>query len=217
MIRVGMTLALWVVHTSFVGAQTVVSLQPSAYPGTGQAGTSYVALIAANVPAGTIGSGGITVSLEPALAGRAPTSSVPAYWAAQFFSWGLIVFKIPQLDLAEPTAYYASIAGTTPTGSALTSSNASGLTIVPPASIAAITPSEIPVGQVASVSLTGSYTNFLHGITLASFGPGIAVGGAPEGGWGPVTVTSPTTAVARIAVAAGASLGPRSLTVKTGL
>src|SRR6185436_9288886 len=63
-------------------------------------------------------------------------------------------------------------------------------------------------GQTVDVALTGAFTSWVQGTTTASFGAGINLVG--------VTVTSPTTATARIAITAAATLGARDVTVTTG-
>jgi RHS repeat-associated protein len=69
--------------------------------------------------------------------------------------------------------------------------------------------------QTVAVAITGQLTNFVQGTTQASFGPGISVGGAPEGSFGPVTVTGPTAATAQIVVDPAAAPGPRTVQAKT--
>ena len=67
------------------------------------------------------------------------------------------------------------------------------------------------------MSLTGAFTNFVQGATTATFGAGIAVGGAAQGAAGTITVTSATTANAQLTIDAAAALGARDITVKTGI
>ena len=70
--------------------------------------------------------------------------------------------------------------------------------------------------QIVSVTITGQFTHFAQGMTTASFGDGISVGGSPLGGFGPVTVSSPTTATAQISVNICALTGLRSVILRTG-
>jgi RHS repeat-associated protein len=70
--------------------------------------------------------------------------------------------------------------------------------------------------QTVPVTITGQLTHFVQGTTQASFGPGISVGGAAEGGFGPVTVSGPTSATAQIVVNPAATPGPRTVQAKTG-
>ncbi len=69
-------------------------------------------------------------------------------------------------------------------------------------------PTSAPQGNNAQVVLTASGTHFLQDATQASFGSGINVGN--------IKVTSPTTAVADIAVSPGAQIGVHDVSVWTG-
>ena len=64
------------------------------------------------------------------------------------------------------------------------------------------------------MTLTGS--NFVQGITQASFGAGISVGDGTAGVFGPVAVNSDTAAVAQVKISDAAAIGPRTVTVKNG-
>ncbi|MBZ5629159.1 MAG: hypothetical protein LAO06_09880 [Acidobacteriia bacterium] len=80
-----------------------------------------------------------------------------------------------------------------------------------------ISPGSGQPGQTVSVTINGEFTNFVQGTTQANFGPGVSVGGGAQGGYGPVTVTGPRTAVAQVLIAANASVGLRSpIAVQTG-
>jgi hypothetical protein len=91
-----------------------------------------------------------------------------------------------------------------------------GLTINPPPQITSVSPNSGNAGLALAVTITGSYTNFVQGTTMANFGPGIAVGGAAEGQPGPITVNSPTSATAHIAIDAAATAQSQTVTVTTG-
>src|SRR5262249_8853250 len=66
------------------------------------------------------------------------------------------------------------------------------------ATILGVTPNTGQQGQQnLSVAITGQFTHFMQGTTTASFGDGISVGGAAHS-FGPVTVTSPTSATATL-------------------
>ena len=84
------------------------------------------------------------------------------------------------------------------------------------ASIAAINPSTSPAGRTFTAVISGSNTSFVQGQTLASFGPGISVGGASEGQAGPVIVTTPTNASVQLTIDPAAGIGARTVTVTTG-
>src|SRR5205823_4269582 len=86
----------------------------------------------------------------------------------------------------------------------------------PPAIVSSLAPNSGRAGQLVSVTITGSWVNFVQGTTQASFGAGTSVGGGSAGGFGPVTVTGPTTAVASVLINSAASLGTRTVTAKTG-
>ena len=93
---------------------------------------------------------------------------------------------------------------------------ANAFTITPAPQLLSVTPNTLNAGLSATVTLTGSNTHFVQGTTTASFGPGVAVGGGTEGQPGPVTVNSPTTATAQIAVDPAAVAGAQTVTVATG-
>jgi hypothetical protein len=73
-----------------------------------------------------------------------------------------------------------------------------------------------PGASNVAVQLQGTATAWVNGKTVASFGPGISVGGAASGTAGPVTVTSSTTATAVVSVDAAAALSTRTVAVETG-
>src|SRR5208283_1183927 len=81
--------------------------------------------------------------------------------------------------------------------------------------VTVITPNTIQPTQTESVTVTGAFTNWASGTTKANFGPGIAVGGAAAGTFGPVTVNSATSLAASL-VTSGASNGFRSVQIQTG-
>jgi uncharacterized protein (TIGR03437 family) len=80
--------------------------------------------------------------------------------------------------------------------------------------ISSVSPNSASAGQVLTVALNG--TNFIQGQTLANFGAGISVAGAPEGQQGSVTVATPTTATATLTIDPAAATGARTVTVATG-
>ena len=87
----------------------------------------------------------------------------------------------------------------------------------PAASISSLSPNTGQAGQSVAVTITGSFTNFVAGSTKASFGSEISVGGSVPGALGPVTVTSPTGAIAQLTIEPGAAAGPRTVNVQTGI
>src|SRR4030081_3212976 len=78
-----------------------------------------------------------------------------------------------------------------------------------------INPNTITPTQTESVAITGAFTNWVSPTTKANFGPGIAVGGAPAGTFGPVTVNGATSLTASL-VTSGASTGFRTVQIQTG-
>jgi large repetitive protein len=99
------------------------------------------------------------------------------------------------------------------TGSQVVTATFTVLAGVPPVTL--INPNTIQPTQTESVTLTGAFTSWVSGTTKASFGPGIAVGGAAPGALGPVTVNSATSLTASL-VTSGASNGFRSVQIQTG-
>ena len=81
--------------------------------------------------------------------------------------------------------------------------------------ITSITPNTGAPNTSPTVTVTGSFTNWVNQTTVASFGPGISVGGGSAGQPGPVVVTGPNSFTATLAIQSGASIGPHSVTVTT--
>ena len=69
-------------------------------------------------------------------------------------------------------------------------------------------PASASPGQTAVVTIVGQNTNFSNGVTQVNAGAGITVSN--------ISVANGTTLTAQFAVAPGATLGPRSITVTTG-
>ena len=133
---------------------------------------------------------------------------------------GAVSVNGPQLASVNITISPSAIVGartvTVTTGSEVASLT-SGFTVLQGvAEITLITPNVGRTAQTLDVNVTGQFTNWQSGVTRASFGPGISVGGAAEGALGLVTITSTTSATAHIIINSVASLGPRDVTVTTG-
>ncbi len=90
------------------------------------------------------------------------------------------------------------------------------LTVNPAATITSVSPNVGYQGLPMEVTITGLNSHFVQGTTVASFGPGIAVGGAAAGQPGPVTVNSATSVTAAIAVSPTAATGSQTVSVTTG-
>ncbi len=198
-------------------AQSGVSLSSAASPSAGQPGIQSISVTGSGFPAGTIAPADVTVVVEPASGGASSSTQASAV-ATVLGTTRRVTFQIPaSISVNVPTAYLVSISGRTTTGVAFASTNKASLTVNPQARIVSLTPGSVLPGSTTSIAIATQYTNFVQGATQASFGPGVSVGGGAAGGFGLVTVLSPTSATAQIAVSATAASGFRSVTVKTGV
>ncbi len=94
----------------------------------------------------------------------------------------------------------------TTNGQVLTLPNA--LLITPgPAVIAQLSPTNADQGDTVNVTVTGTNTHFMQGVTTADFGPGIAINS--------VQVVSATHAIVRISISATATVGLRTVVLTT--
>ena len=200
-------------------AQTGVKLTATIAPAAGQPGIHSLVATGSGFPSGTIPPANVTITLEPVTPGGGPSVAATATGVATVIATTRrVTFKIPPtLLVGAPTAYTVGVSGTTSTGVAFTSSNRAALTVNPPAEIISVQPALLTSGQSVSTTISTNYTDFLQGATVASFGPGVSVGGAAEGAPGRVTVTSRTTATAQVTINASAAAGPRTVTVATGV
>jgi len=200
-------------------AQSTITLSPVTSPASGQPGVTTIAVIGSNFPSGTIAPAAITVTIQPAVANAGPTATTPAAAVTTIVgSTRRVTFTIPSsIVVSSPAAYLVSISGTTSTNTSFASANQASLRVNPPASISSLSPNTGQAGQAVTVTVTGSFTNFLQGATQASFGAGISVGGGPVGGLGPVTVTSPTSVTAQLVISPSAPTGPQTVLVATGV
>jgi hypothetical protein len=209
------------VSSMFAGipdSETKVTLSNFTQPRAGQALVGSVSVTGEGFPSGTIPPANVTVTLKPATVGGGPTGTTPATSVAPV-SGGKqrVVFRIPaSIAVSTPTAYKVTIAGSTSTGAKFISRNGAALTVNPQSGIIEVLPNSGNAGMSLSVAITGLYTNFVQGATVAIFGPGISVGGAAQGHPGPVTVTSATSATAQIAISPTATAGPVTVTVARG-
>src|SRR5690349_1518800 len=83
-----------------------------------------------------------------------------------------------------------------------------------------INPTTAPIAVTTDITITGTLTSFASGATVANFGPGTTVGDGTAtgvmGGYGPIVVTSPTSATAKVTIDPTAAPGPRYISVMTG-
>jgi hypothetical protein len=89
------------------------------------------------------------------------------------------------------------------------------LAAVPANASVSLSPASGHQADTVTVQITGTDANFVQDNTQASFGPGISVGGAPEGQFGPVTVISATLANASLVISPSARGGQLTATVFT--
>jgi hypothetical protein len=206
---------VFVASSASFAAATKVTLSTDTTPGTGQAGVGYISVVGTGFPSGTISPGAVTLTLTPTTGTPSTTKAVKVKVISG--SEESVTFQIPAaITVTSPAVYAVSLQGQTATGSKFISKNTSALTIDPPASLQTVAPNSANAALALTVTITGAYTSFVQGTTVASFGPGIAVGGAAEGSPGPVTVTSPTTATAQISIDPTAATGAQTVTVTTG-
>lgn len=193
-------------------AQTTVTLVPAASPSSGQAGVTTVSVLGSGFPSGTIPPANVQVTF-----GCTKATTTASAVQILYGSTERVTFTVPAAaSVTSPTACPVSITGSTSGGATFSSGTPATFTLNPPAQIVSIQPNSGAPGQTLQVTLTGLYTNFVQGATLASFGPSISVGGSTDGQLGPVTVTSATTATAQIAISS-AGKGPQAVVVATGI
>lgn len=196
-------------------AQGNVTLSSTTSPASGDPGLTTFNVTGSGFPTGTIPAANValtfyndgsvvaygTATSVTTIAGtvRRVSFQIPAYFSNQFYA---------------PT-FQVAIAGTTSTGAGFSSSNMASLTVAVPA-ISAINPSTSLPGKTLSVSIVGAGYLFVPGVTVVSFGPGISVGGAPEGAPGPVTMNSAGDLIADLAIDPAALPEARTVTVTTG-
>ena len=198
-------------------AQTQVNLSPTTVPGAGQAGVTNVDVTGTGYPTGTILPADTDVKLEPSAGGAEVTTKATAITTI-VGTTRRISFLIPaSINVANPTQYLVSVTGKTSAGTQFASANKARLTSTRGAAVSSVNPNSGIAGQTVTVDINGLFTTFVQGSTQASFGPGISVGGAPAGGFGPVAVTSETRATAQLTISSGAAAGERDVTARTGV
>ena len=199
-------------------AQAQVSLVSTTSPTAGQPGVTTISLTGSGFPSGTITASQVQLRLEPATAGAGAIASATAKTIATVVgSTRRVTFTIPDsISVVSPVLYRVSLSGVTTTGVQFASTNTTSLTVNPAASIASISPGTGFVGRSVTALITGNFTSFVQGSTQASFGAGVAVGSGAPGGFGSVTVNSPTSATAQLTIDANADAGARTVSIRTG-
>lgn len=200
-----------------------IKLNSSTAPTQGQAGLNLVSVTGSGFPTGTILPGNVTVALSPAppAVGASATTEATAIQTI-IGSTRRVQFLIPaSLVTNASTPYLVSISGTTSAAVNSSSTNAATLQIIPPPVIS-LNPSSGQPGTAFSVQISvtntgaGANAGLAQGSTVANFGAGTSVAGAPVGTLGPVTVTGPNSASAQVTIAAGATGGSQQVLVETG-
>src|SRR5437879_362507 len=178
---------------------TAVTLTSPTSPGVAQPGVTMVNLTGSGFPSGIVTPAQTMVNLAPATSGPAESAKITAATLITGTTWR-VTFQVMGPNVASPTLYKVSLSGTPSLGTPFASSNTASLPINPPAAITLLNPASGGSGQSLAVSITGQYTNYVNGATRANFGAGISVGGVAQGAYGPVIVTSPTTATANLVI-----------------
>ncbi len=185
-----------------------VTLLQSTSPAAAEPGVTSISVTGSNFPSGVIPAANVTVSLARS-GGGSPVNAVASAIATVAGTTRRVTFIVPaSVSVQAPTGYTVSLSGTTSTGVAFASANSSTLTVNPAATIS-ITPATGQPGQTLSVAVTGVFSNFLQGPTIAAFGAGITVNS--------VTVANATHATVAISIAPTAVNGSRNVAVTTGL
>jgi len=215
---------------SLAAATGVISGQPTT------AGTSNFTIQVTDTNSAT-STAQFAITINPALSittsSPLPTGTVGVNYSVTLmatggsgiYTWAVSVGSLPAgLSLAAATGVISgqpTAAGTSNFTIQVTDTNSATATApfaltINPALTISITPNSGNAGLSLQIAITGTNTNFVQGVTQASFGPGISVGGAADGGFGPVTVTDATDATAEIAISATAATGSQTVTVTTG-
>jgi hypothetical protein len=214
-VRTGTQVVLLSAAFSVTAGDLPIVLESSTSPAAAIPG-STVGVGGTGYPEGPINPSQVQVTLRPASGGTALTVNATSV-AAINSNNRIVAFSLPaSLSLSAPTAYLVSLRGLGVSGLSFASTNQAQLTINPLPRLLSSTPATANAGATVSVTLRGQFTNFQNTVTQASYGPGVAVGGAPEGSFGPVTVSDATTAVAQLRIAGNAAIGPRDINVRTG-
>ena len=199
----------------FTVNEASVKLNSATVPASAQAGVTTASVTGSGFPSGTIWAANVTVTLTPKAGGSALTTAASSVTPGTGTT-STVAFLVPaSISVATPTLYEVSISGATTTGTPFQSSNASALTVDPTSVITSVSPNNALQGASLTVTINGRYTNFVNGVSLASFGPDISVGGAPPGTPGPITVTTATKATASILINDTAALGADNVVVTT--
>jgi hypothetical protein len=218
------------IHATSSNAETsLVTLTSPPTPGTGTPGITTFTLSTTGLPAGTLIPNQIRLFLEPRVdgAGAPALTLTPTTVGADSSGSRSLTFQVPaNVSFAAATEYLITLYGSTsnygqsPGGITFLSGNRALVTLGPPQApspiISTLNPTVGVQGQTLAVTVTAQNTNFVAGHTVASFGPGISVGGAAPGQFGPVAVNGSAQVIAQVQIANGANLGTRDVELRTG-
>ena len=173
----------------------------------------------------TVGPAAITGPLSPASGGQGETLNVLVTGSQTHFAQGVTTasfgggITVNSVTVNSQTSATVNI--TIPNNTTLASYNVSLITGGEVATIlggftvtngspqlSAVSPPTGTQGITLNVNLTGLYTHFVQGTSVASFGAGITVN--------TLTVSSSTTAVANITISQTATIASRNVSVTTG-
>ncbi|HBY58216.1 MAG TPA: hypothetical protein DEH78_00230, partial [Solibacterales bacterium] len=201
-------LASFALTQALAQSPTPITLTTPTSPTTGQAGVTNINVTASGVPAGTINPAQVVVSLTPQ-AGGAPVNTPALSVTTVVGSTQRFQFRVPPtINVANPTNYLVRISGQTSTGALFQSSNAALLVINPPASLLTSSPSFAARGAIATINVTGSFTNFSSLSSRFDMGTGVTVNS--------LTAPNRTSLTAVVNIAPDAVPGLRAITVTTG-
>ncbi len=178
----------------------------TATSGSASGGVTRVLVLPASSNWLTVAGSGVSASTPISITGSGVTIGTSSRWTGSFpppFVAGL--------DAAVQIGASDGPRSVLVRGASETAMLTGGFEIEPsPASISGVNPVSGPQGATTlSVAITGSSTNFVNGVSVASFsGTGISVVST--------TVSSPTSATASINIASGVAVGARDVTVTTG-
>jgi RHS repeat-associated protein len=205
---VGFVLLLGMANEPRAQSLTSVTLLASTSPVAAEPAVTNVSVTGSNFPAGTIPAANVTISIRKiGITGVTTVKATAVTTVAG--TTRRVSFTVPaSISVLTPTNYSVTVTGTTSAGAAFSSTNSAAMTVNPAAAVSVISPPAGQPGQTLSVAVTGVFSNFLQGSTIAGFGAGITTNS--------VTVTSATAATVSITVAGNATGGPRNVTMTTG-
>jgi len=221
---------------STTNATAVLDIDPTAITGTREVAVTTGNEIVTLANAFTIQAGTPTIVSVIPNSGQQGQQNLPVNLIGQFTNWvqgtSLANFgagiTVTSLTVNSPTSARAVLnidpSATTGARDVTVTSGAETVVLTAGFSVTEAIPVLVSVNPASGlqgqqnilVSITGAFTHFSQGITTASFGPGISVGGGAEGDFGPVTVTSATTATAELQISSCVDIGSRTPIVTTG-